>query len=126
MSILDDLPDVIAEALDDVFRDGVLEVPPSGPPVSDGQGGWIYGDPVEHGCKALVADASDFRRIALGFPAEDRLVLVLSATVEGGAVPKKGDKIFAADPLHGFALREFDVIKRHTDPAAAVCELQAR
>jgi len=124
MSILDDLPDVIAEALDDVFRDGVLKVP--GEPTSDGQGGWIYGDPVEYRCKALVADATDFRRIALGFPAEDRLVLVLSATVEGGAVPKKGDKIFAADPLHGFALREFDVIKRDTDPAAAVYELQAR
>lgn len=124
MSILDELPAEIAEALEDVFRDGVLKAP--GEPTSDGQGGWMYGDPVEHGCKALVADASDFRRIALGFPAEDRLVLVLSATVEGGAVPKKGDKIFAADPLHGFALREFDVIKRHTDPAAAVYELQAR
>lgn len=124
MSILDDLPDVIAEALDDVFRDGVLKVP--GAPTSDGQGGWIPGAPTSHPCKALVADASDFRRIALGFPAEDRLVLVLSTTVEGGAVPKKGDKIFAADPLHGFALREFDVIKRHTDPAAAVYELQAR
>lgn len=124
MSILDDLPDVIAEALDDVFRDGVLKVP--GEPTSDGQGGWIPGAPTSYACKALVADASDFRRIALGFPAEDRLVLVLSATVEGGAVPKKGDKIFAADPLHGFAIREFDVIKRHTDPAAAVYELQAR
>lgn len=124
MSVLDG---VAQEAYDDFvedFEDGTLTVP--GGRVSDNQGGWINTDPQEHPCKALVTDPSDYRRIALGIPATDRLVLVLGASLPSGVIPGAGQKITAPDPLKGLALTTFDVIAKTGDPAAALYKLQAR
>lgn len=118
---------VAQEAYDDFaedFEDGTLTVP--GGWISDGQGGQIVQAPVSHPCKALVTDPSDFRRVALGIPASDRLVLVLGASLPSGVIPSAGHKITAPDPLQGLALRTFDVIGRTGDPAGALLKLQAR
>lgn len=115
MSIVDDLPDVIAEALDDVFRPAVLLIP--GAQVSDGQGGYTSGPPVEHLCKALVEDYSDFRRSALGIPANDRKIIILAASV--AAPPAVGHTIRAEG-------RDWQIITLSRDPAAATWEVQGR
>ena len=117
MSILDDLPDVSAEALDDVFRDGVLKVPPSGPPVSDGQGGWIYGDPTSYPCKALVDDYSDMRRATAGIPAHDRKIIILAASLS--VAPAVGHTINAEG-------RDWQIVALSRDPAKATWEVQGR
>lgn len=118
---------VAAQALRDFgpdFEDGTLEVP--GPRESDGQGGWLpQGVPLSYQCKALVTDPSDYRRIALGIPATDRLVLVLGASLPAGVVPSKGHKITAPDPAKGLALTTFEVVAKTADPAAALYKLQA-
>lgn len=115
MSILDELPDILAEALDDVFRDGVLKVP--GTRTSDGQGGWINGDPVEHSCKALVDDYSDMRRASAGIPANDRRIIILASTL--GAEPQVGHTIHAEG-------RDWQIVALGRDPAGATWEAQAR
>lgn len=119
---------VAAEALDDFgedFEDGVLIVP--GPRWSDGRGGGKpTGLPDEHACKALVTSYSDYRRLALGIPATDRLVLVLGASLPAGVIPAKGHKITAPDPAKGLAPTTFEVIAITGDPAGAVYKLQAR
>lgn len=115
MSILDDLPDVIAEALGDLFRPAVLMVP--GNKVSDGQGGWKPGPTVEYPCKALVDDYSDMRRNTAGIPANDRKIIILAASV-------------AASPAVGHAIRaegrNWQTISLSRDPAAATWEVQGR
>lgn len=118
---------VAAEALADFgddFEDGVLIVP--GGRVSDDQGGWRDADPDEHPCKVLLTDYSDYRRTALGIPANDRLVLVLGASLPSGVIPAKGHKITAPDPANGLTPATFDVIAKTGDPAAALYKLQAR
>lgn len=115
------------EAYDDFaedFEDGTLTVPGGRTP--DGQGGWINTGPVDHSCKALVTDPSDYRRISLGIPATDRRVLVLAASLPAGVYPAKGHKITAPDPAEGLAMTTFDVIERTGDLAGALAELQAR
>lgn len=118
---------VAAEALEDFgadFEDGVLTVP--GARTADGQGGFTTGTPAPHGCKALITNYSDFRRVALGIPATDRLVLVLGASLPSGVIPAKGHKITAPDPAKGLTPATFDVIAVSGDPAAAVYKLQSR
>ncbi len=115
MSILDDLPDVIAEALDDVFRPGVLLVP--GARTSDGQGGFKPGPAVEYPCKTLVDDYSDFRRSALGIPANDRKIIILAA---GMAVPPAVGHTIRAEG------RDWQIISLSRDPARATWECQGR
>lgn len=115
MSILDDLPDVIAEALDDVFRAGVLLVP--GDKVSDGQGGFRPGPPVEHPCRVLVDDYSDFRRSSLGIPANDRKIIILAASAP--VSPAVGHAVRAEG-------RDWSIISLSRDPAAATWECQGR
>lgn len=115
MSILDDLPDVIAEALDDVFRPATLKVP--GTQVSDGQGGYIAGPPADHPCKALVDDYSDVRRSALGIPANDRKIIILAASM--AVSPAVGHTIRAEG-------RDWSIISLTRDPAAATWEVQGR
>lgn len=115
MSILDDLPGEIAEALDDVFRDAELIVP--GGRVSDGQGGWINTQAARYPCKALVDDYSDYRRLASGIPANDRKIIVLAHGLP--VEPKVGQKINAEG-------RDWQIIGLGRDPAAATFELQAR
>lgn len=115
MSILDDLPEEIAEALNDVFRDGVLKVP--GAPTSDGQGGWVPGNPTSHPCKALVDDYSDFRRSASGIPAHDRKIIILAATL--AVSPSVGHTIHVES-------RDWQIINLSRDPAAATWEAQGR
>lgn len=117
MSILDDLPGEIAEALDDVFRSATLKTP--GTPTSDGQGGWIPGSPTSKTCKALVEDYSDFRRHALGIPATDRKIIVLAASIQDGAEPKPGNAI-------NIESRDWSIIAVSRDPAAATYEVQGR
>lgn len=117
MSILDELPDVIADALDDVFRDATLKIP--GTATSDGQGGWTTGTPTERACKALVDDYSDFRRQSLGIPANDRKIIVLAASIASGAVPAVGHTINAEG-------RDWLIVAMTRDPAKATYELQAR
>jgi hypothetical protein len=118
---------VAQEAYDDFaedFEDGTLTVPGAG--TSDGQGGTIPGDPVAHPCKVLLTDPTDYRRVALGIPATDRLALVLGASLPSGIIPSPGHKITAPDPLQGMALKTFDVVGRTGDPAGALLKLQAR
>lgn len=122
MSILDGVAEDTLAAFGDDFRDGVLLVPAAGTP--DGQGGTIPGEPDEYPCKVLVTDPSDYRRIALGIPATDRLVLVLGASLS--VVPLKGHNITAPDPLNGNTLTTFLIIARKADPAGALYKLQAR
>lgn len=115
MSILDDLPGVMAEALDDVFRDGILKVP--GTRTSDGQGGWINGDPVEYPCKALVDDYSDMRRVSAGIPANDRKIIILSANLD--VEPQVGHTLNAEG-------RDWQIVALARDPAKATWEAQGR
>lgn len=118
---------VAQEAYDDFaedFEDGTLLIPTAGTP--DGQGGTIPGTPDEHPCKVLLTDYSDYRRVTLGIPATDRLVLVLGASLPVGIIPAKGHKITAPDPAKGLATATFDVIAKTGDPAAALYKLQAR
>ena len=124
MSIIDGLA---AEALADFgedFESGSLTVP--GGRDSDGQGGWVNTNPVNHPCKVLLTDYSDYRRITLGIPATDRQVLVLGASLPAGVIPAKGHKITAPDPAKGLAPTTFDVIAKTGDPASALYKLQAR
>lgn len=116
---------VAAQALADFgpdFGDGVLTVP--GERVSDGQGGYVAIETSEHPCKVLLTSPSDYRRIALGIPATDRLALVLGASV--AVIPQKGHRITAPDPLKGLAKATFEVVAVSSDPAGALFKLQAR
>lgn len=122
MSIIRGVADEALADFGEDFEDGTLTVP--GGRTSDGQGGWINTNPVNHACKALVTDPSDYRRIALGIPATDRLVLVLGASLPAGVIPGAGHKITAPDPLKGLALTTFDVIAKTGDPAGALYKLQ--
>ena len=118
MGVLDRLPDIVNAALGTlVFSDGVLNVP--GTPTSDGQGGTIPGTPVAKACKVLVDDFSDYRRQALGIPANDRRIIVLAASIADEAVPGVGYTVTAAG-------RDWSVVAVNRDPAAATYELQAR
>lgn len=124
MSIITGEAEAAYEDFAEDFEDGVLTVP--GEATSDGQGGWIPGAPATHGCKALVTDYSDYRRISLGIPATDRQVLVLGGSLPTGVIPAKGHQITAPDPSIGGAMRTFDVIAKTGDPASALYKLQAR
>ncbi|MFN4296797.1 MAG: hypothetical protein ACK4FB_08135 [Brevundimonas sp.] len=122
MSILDGLAEEMLEAFKDDFKDGTLHVP--GTQTSDGQGGWIPGSPVNHPCKVIVTDPNDFRRLALGIPATDRLILVLAASLS--VVPLNGWTITAPDPDAGFADKTFLITGKKGDPAGVLYKLQAR
>lgn len=124
MSIVTGLAEEAYEDFAEDFEDGALTVP--GGRVSDGQGGWTNTDPQEHACKALVTDYSDFRRVSLGIPATDRLVIVLGKSLPAGVIPAKGQKVTAPDPARGLASATFEVISVTGDPAGAVYELQGR
>lgn len=117
MSILDDLPSEIAEALDDVFRSATLKIPGEG--TGDGQGGTITGDPTTYSCRALVDDFSDFRRSALGIPGTDRRIILLAATLPSGVRPAVGHAITAEG-------RDWSIVAVTRDPAAATYEIQGR
>lgn len=118
MGVLDRLPAIVNGALGSlVFSDGVLKVPADAE--SDGQGGFIPGTPVSKTCKVLVDDFSDYRRQALGVPANDRKIIVLAASIEDGAVPAPGYIVTAQG-------RDWSVVSVVRDPAAATYELQAR
>lgn len=122
MSIITGLADEALADFADDFEDGAVIVP--GGRVSDGQGGWIDANPVTHPCKVLLTDYSDYRRVSLGVPATDRLVLVLGASL--GIIPAKGHKVIAPDPAKGLAPATFDVIAKTGDPGSALYKLQAR
>lgn len=122
MSILDGLAEEMLEAFQDDFKDGVLHVP--GTQTSDGQGGWLPGAPVNHPCKVIVTDVSDYRRVALGIPATDRLILVLAASLS--VTPLNGWTITAPDPDAGFADKTFLIVAKKGDPAGVLYKLQAR
>lgn len=118
---------VAQEAYDDFnedFEDGSLTVPGTRAP--DGQGGFTTRPATIYPCKALVGSYRDTRRVALGIPATDRCVLVLSASLPTGIYPAKGHRITAPDPAKGLLMATFDVIKRTGDLAGALAELQAR
>jgi hypothetical protein len=123
MSFLDDMPADIAEALADEFRDGVLTLATD--TVADGQGGRLVGASTDHTCKALVLEYDAHRRPA-DVPATDRRVLVLGATIQGGARPVVGARIAAPDPLAGGVLTPFEIIRIGGDPAGAAFDLQVR
>ena len=121
MSILDGLAEEMLAAFKDDFKDATLHVP--GTQTSDGQGGWIPGPPVDHACKAIVTDPSDYRRLALGIPATDRLILVLAASLK--VTPLNGWTITAPDPDAGFADKTFLIVGKKGDPAGVLYKLQA-
>lgn len=122
MSILDGLAEETLAAFGDDFNDAVLTVP--GAQTPDGQGGFVASAPATHACKALVTDYSDYRRVALGIPATDRLILVLAASLS--VRPRNGHTITAADPENGGAERAFQIVGKKGDPAGALYKLQAR
>lgn len=115
MSILDGLAANISDALSDVFRDGVLKVP--GQRISDNQGGWKAGEPTPYPCKALVDDYSDYRKAAIGIPANDRMILIL-----GHGLP--------VEPQPGHAItaegRDWQIVSVSRDPAGAIWEVHGR
>lgn len=118
MSILDRVPGIVNGAMGElVFRAATLKVP--GTPTGDGQGGWLPGTPTSRACKALVDDYSDYRRQALGIPANDRKIIVLAASIAAGAVPAVGHTINAEG-------RDWLIVAMARDPALATYELQAR
>lgn len=124
MSILDGAAAQALVDFGDDFKPGTLTVP--GGRVSDGRGGYTATDTADHPCLALVTDYSDYRRLTLGIPATDRLVLVLAASLPAGIIPAKGQKITALDPSNGLTPRAFEVIAKSGDPAGALFKLQAR
>lgn len=118
MGILDRVPGIVNAAMGSlVFSDATLKVP--GTQTADGQGGFTAGAPTERACKALVDDYSDYRRQALGIPANDRKIIVLAASIASGAVPEPGYTINAEG-------RDWLIIGVNRDPASATYELQAR
>lgn len=118
MGILDRIPAIVNGAIGAlVFSNATLKVP--GSATSDGQGGFTAGTPTERACKALVDDYSDYRRQALGIPANDRKIIVLAASVAAGAVPAAGHTINAEG-------RDWLIVSVTRDPASATYELQAR
>lgn len=124
MSIITGEAEAAYEDFAEDFEDGILTVPSGWE--SDGQGGQVPKDPDLHACKALVTDYSDYRRLSLGVPANDRQVLVLGRSLPAGVIPAKGHQITAPDPSNGGAMRTFDVIAKSGDPASALYKLQAR
>lgn len=106
------------------FRDATLHLP--GAQTPDGQGGFTSGPDVDHACKAIVTDYSDYRRQSLGIPATDRQIIVLAASLPAGVVPAKGHGITASDPSKGGASTRFEVIGKTGDPASALYKLQGR
>ncbi len=121
------LTGVAQEAFDDFaedFEDGSLTVP--GERTPDGQGGFITGSTTIYPCKVLLTDPSDYRRVALGIPATDRLALVLGASLPSDVIPGAGHKITAPDPAKGLVPTTFDVVAKTGDPASALYKLQAR
>lgn len=122
MSIVDGLAAEMLDAFGDEFKDGTVHAP--GTQTTDGQGGWIAGSPVDHACKVLVTEPSDYRRIVLGIPASDRLILVLAASLT--VTPVDGWTITAPDPDRGFADRTFLIVAKKSDPAGVLYRLQAR
>lgn len=118
MGILDRIPAIVNGALGSlVFSDATLKV--LGSATSDGQGGVTTGSPTERSCKAMVDDYSDYRRQALGIPANDRKIIVLAASVASGTGPAVGDTINAEG-------RDWLIVSVSRDPASATYELQAR
>lgn len=124
MSIITGVAQEAYDDFNDDFEDGSLTVP--GARIPDGQGGFKTGPATIYPCKALVGSYRDTRRVALGIPATDRRVLVLSASLPAGIYPAKGHRITAPDPAKGLLMATFDVIERTGDLAGALAELQAR
>ena len=87
MSLLDDLPDIFADALgDSVFYDGVLRrhTPGSGPAYNPGPGAIT-----DYPCKGLITSFSNYS-MASGLVAQkDRKILILAATC--AVPPIEGD-----------------------------------
>lgn len=121
MSFLDDIPDIITDALGGDFRDAVLTRigAPTGP---------IYdptpGAPTDYSCKAIHDTWSAYYRASGLVQASDQRVLVLATTL--ATTPQLGDVV----ALEGATLR---VVSDgggqpgvSTDPAGAVWVLRCR
>jgi hypothetical protein len=121
VSFLDDLPDLINDALGDTFRDAVLYRDAAGTgPVYD------PGAPTTttYACKAIHDQWGAFYRGNGLVSVEDRKVLVLAASL--AVVPRSGDRI----SLEG---QTFEIVSAGegqpgvtTDPAKAVWTLRVR
>lgn len=116
MSILDDIPALVADVAGDlVFYDAVLtrEIP--------GTGGDPFDPPapttVTYGCKAIVEGYSDYFKKNGLVDAKDRKVLVLADSLE--VTPEPGDRITVQNIT-------FTVVTVATDPATALWEIQGR
>lgn len=88
MSILDDIPEILAGALDDVFRDAVYEVdgPSTGPAYDP-----TPGTPTRYRCKALNETWSSYQRANGLVDGADRKILILAATLK--VEPKVGGRL---------------------------------
>ena len=90
MSILDDLPGIIADAMGDlIFRDAVLtrDGPPTGPAYDP-----TPGTPQAWPCKAVEDEWSSSVRSGGLVASADRKILILADTLKG-AVPQEGDRV---------------------------------
>lgn len=93
MSILDDLPGIMADAMGEVvFRPAILHK--INGRTSDGQGGYVPSR-TAHDCRGLVVDYSDYAKLANGIPAKTRQALILASTID--VVPKSGDILVIRD-----------------------------
>lgn len=122
-SFLDDLPDQIADALGDTFRDAILtrDGAPTGPTYDPTPGG-----PAAYPCRAINDEWSAFYRQGGLVGATDRKVLVLASTL--ATKPQAGDRIeILADGVTLTIVPEGGGQPAvSTDPATAVWTLRAR
>ena len=116
MSILDDIPALVADAAGDlVFLDAVLNRETPG----------VGGDPFDppppsvttYPCRALIEGYSDYFKKNGLVDAKDRKVLVLATSL--AVTPEPGDRITVQNIT-------FTAITIGTDPATAVWEIQGR
>lgn len=115
MSILDSIPQIVADATAGVARDITYHKP--GEPTSDGWGGWTPGTPQDIACKGIVDDYSAVARSVAGIPANDRRIIIFAATL--AHTPKPNETLTAEG-------RTWTIIAVNRDPAAATWEIQVR
>lgn len=117
MSILDDIPDMVNDALgEDVFLDAALYRDDAGVGGSDFDPA-PPGTPQQFACKAIHDSYSDYFQKGGLVEANDRKVLILATSLS--IAPVQGDRI----TIDGLTLT---IVNVKTDPAKAVWECQVR
>ena len=122
MSVLDDLPDIFADALGDtVFYDAVLvrHEKPTGPAYNPGVGG-----KTRYACKALVTNWSNYSMASGLVASQDRKILILAATLE--VAPQEGDDLVLSGYTHRLASVGGTAPAVKRDPSTSVWTCRGR